>query len=180
MLRFILRLALAFLGFPGVILHEFGHQLFCWLTGTRVLEVRYLRVGVPAGYVLHERPASVWRHALIACGPFVVNSGAALGAGWALGRGWPSLDPPWLGTAVLIWLGLAAGMHAFPSLEDATGLLSAVWEWRSGILAKVLLTPLGALMVAGAFASWVFLDLAWAAALVFAAPSWLARGAWPG
>lgn len=29
----------AMLTFPGIIVHEFAHKLFCSLTGTRVLEV---------------------------------------------------------------------------------------------------------------------------------------------
>lgn len=170
MIRYLLRLVLALLGFPGIILHELGHQVGCWLTGTRVLQVRYLRLGVPAGYVVHERPASTWRHAVIATGPFLLNSLLAFGAGWVQLQGWWRTDPAWLAPWLLWWLGVAAGMHAFPSLQDATELLDAVWSRGAGFLAKLLITPVGAVMVLGAFASWVFLDLAWGLALTWFAP----------
>jgi hypothetical protein len=34
--------------FPGVIVHELGHKLFCLLTKTRVVETCYFRVGTPS------------------------------------------------------------------------------------------------------------------------------------
>ena len=174
MIQFFFRVAIAFLGFPGVIIHELGHQVGCWVTDTRVIEVRYLRLGVPAGYVIHEQPSSPWRHLVIAAGPFLVNSGLALGIGWAHLQGWWTSDPSWLSPVVLLWLGIAVGMHAFPSIQDATELLSAVWTRGAGFFAKLLITPIGAVMVMGAFASWIFLDLAWGLALVLFAPRWLA------
>ncbi len=174
MVRFLLRLGLDVLGFPGVIAHELGHQAGCWLTGTRVLQVRYLRFGVPAGYVIHEQPATPWRHAVIAGGPFLLNSLLAFAAGWVHLKGWWRSDPAWASPTVLLWLGTAVGMHAFPSLQDATGLLDAVWTRGAGFFAKLLITPVGAVMVAGAFASWVFLDLAWGLGLAWFAPRWVA------
>lgn len=174
MVRFLLRLGLDVLGFPGVIVHELGHQAGCWLTGTRVLQVRYLRFGVPAGYVIHEQPATPWRHAVIAGGPFLLNSLLAFAVGWVHFKGWWRSDPAWASPTVLLWLGTAVGMHAFPSLQDATGLLDAVWTRGAGFFAKLLITPVGAVMVAGAFASWVFLDLAWGLGLVWFVPRWVA------
>lgn len=174
MFLYLLRIALAFLGFPGVIAHELGHQVGCWVTGTRVLQVRYLRLGVPAGYVIHERPSSTWRHAVIAAGPFLLNSALSFAAGWIHLQGWWRSDPDWVAPAVLLWLGVAVGMHAFPSLQDATELLDAVWTRGAGFFAKLLITPVGAVMVLGAFAGWVFLDLAWGVALAWFAPRWAA------
>lgn len=173
MIQFFLRVALAFLGFPGIIIHELGHQIGCWLTGTRVLEVRYFRFGVPAGYVIHEKPTSPWRHLVIAAGPFAVNSGLAFAAGWIQLQGWWRSDPPWLSPLLLLWLGAGIGLHAFPSLQDATELLDAVWTRGAGFLAKLIITPFGVVMVLGAFAGWVFLDLAWGLALVWIVPRWI-------
>src|SRR5579862_7910264 len=65
---------IAILTFPGVIVHEFAHLLFCKLTGTPVLKVCYFRIGNPAGYVIHGQPPSVWKHILIGIGPFFVNT----------------------------------------------------------------------------------------------------------
>ncbi len=42
--------------FPGVIVHEFGHALFCFITRVRVLEICWFRLGDPLGYVIHEKP----------------------------------------------------------------------------------------------------------------------------
>src|ERR1039458_3184559 len=69
------------LTFPGVVVHEFAHALFCQMTGTRILKVCFFRFGNPAGYVLHERPASTWHHILIGIGPLFVNTLLGLGIG---------------------------------------------------------------------------------------------------
>ena len=45
--------------FPGVIVHELAHVVFCRLTKTPILSVCYFRLGNPAGYVIHERPSSI-------------------------------------------------------------------------------------------------------------------------
>ncbi len=57
--------------FPGVIVHEYAHQLFCKITKTVVLDVCYFRVGNPAGYVVHENPRKLSSHLLIDIGPFL-------------------------------------------------------------------------------------------------------------
>lgn len=45
------------LTFPGVILHEWAHKLFCKRLGVKVLEVKYFQIGKKvAGYVVHEPP----------------------------------------------------------------------------------------------------------------------------
>ena len=62
------------LTFPGVIMHELAHMLFCLWTGTRVTKVRLFRFGNPAGYVIHEHPSSAWKTILIGVGPFFVNT----------------------------------------------------------------------------------------------------------
>jgi len=43
---------IAALTFPGVIVHEMAHQLFCRLFRVAVLDVCYFRFGNPAGYVI--------------------------------------------------------------------------------------------------------------------------------
>jgi len=42
------------LTFPGVIVHELAHKIFCEMAGVQVYEVCYFRFGNPAGYVKHE------------------------------------------------------------------------------------------------------------------------------
>lgn len=47
---------ISILTFPGVIVHEIAHQLFCRICGVAVLDVCYFKAGNPAGYVVHEIP----------------------------------------------------------------------------------------------------------------------------
>jgi len=46
---------IAFLTFPGVIVHEAAHLFFCKLFKLQVYDVCFLRFGNPAGYVIHEK-----------------------------------------------------------------------------------------------------------------------------
>lgn len=175
MVRFLFRILLAYLAFPGVIVHESGHQLFCLLTGTRVREVCYLRLGFPAGFVVHDAPTSPWKHLLIASGPLVVNTAAGFLLGLAALRagGLPRLAGP--AEALLLWLGVSVALHAFPSLDDATSLLESVWTRPAGLLARLVISVLGGLMVVGAFGSFVLLDLAYGLAIAWGLPLWLGR-----
>ena len=40
--------------FPGVVVHEAAHMLFCRIRGVAVLDVCFFRFGNPAGYVVHD------------------------------------------------------------------------------------------------------------------------------
>lgn len=42
------------LPFPGVMVHELAHQLFCRLMGVPVYEVKYFQFADTCGYVAHE------------------------------------------------------------------------------------------------------------------------------
>lgn len=175
MLIFLVRLLLILASIPGVIVHELGHQIFCHLTGTRVLKVCYFRFGIPAGYVMHERPRSVWRHMLIALGPFFVNTAVSLGLGLAaLGGRIPGASP-WITKALPLWLAVAIAMHAFPSFGDAESFLDAVWRRGAGIFAKLLGTPVALLMFLGAFLGNHGLDLIFGLGIGLAAPWYLLR-----
>src|SRR6478752_1138976 len=95
------------LTFPGVIVHELAHQLFCRLYKVPVFEVVYIRMGNPAGYVLHEKPASKWHSIMISIGPFFVNT--ILGALIALPAALPvySFENANIFHYVLIYLGVS-------------------------------------------------------------------------
>jgi hypothetical protein len=71
---FIPGIAITMLTFPGVIVHELAHQLFCRLFKIPVFEVVYFQMKNPAGYVLHETPQSKWQTMMISVGPFVLNT----------------------------------------------------------------------------------------------------------
>jgi hypothetical protein len=108
--------------FPGVIVHEAAHMLFCKLRRVAVLEVCFFRLGNPAGYVIHEEITNFTSAFLVSVGPFLVNSLLCIFICF------PAFVPLRLfGFAhplsyVLLWLGVSIGMNAFPSTQDARAL----------------------------------------------------------
>ena len=128
--------AIAIATFPGVIVHEAAHLLFCRLQKLAVFEVVFFRFGNPAGYVVHEATQVFRSMFLVAMGPFFVNSvlcvvfcSAAFLPVHELGVA----DPlPYF----FYWLGLSIGMHAIPSNQDMVGL------WRLMPAAAKRLSPL--------------------------------------
>jgi hypothetical protein len=161
---------ITWLTFPGVIIHEFAHKFFCSLTGTKVLEVCYFRFGNPAGFVIHEQPATVWQHILIGIGPLFVNTGLGLLLG--------ALALPLKHSApavfyVLFWLAISVAMHSFPSSGDAKSIWNAVWNHSAPISAKLVGTPLVGVIFLGAIGSIFWLDLIYGVAVVVLIPEWL-------
>ena len=116
---FIPGIVIAILTFPGVIVHEAGHRLFCHLARVPVYETCYFRFGNPAGYVIHEQVHSYWAAFLISVAPFITNTTVALLI-FAVAVNVSSN----LVAYPLYWLGLSIGMHSFPSGEDANNLWS--------------------------------------------------------
>ena len=145
--------------FPGIIVHEFGHQLFCKIFGVQVHRVCYFRFGNPAGYVVHEIPDSVYHHIWIGIGPFIVNS--VIGALIALPATAPSLQLHYGKKLdyILIWLGVSIAMHSFPSIGDAKGIWNALWSRKAPILARLVGTPIVVIIYLGALGSVFWLDL---------------------
>jgi hypothetical protein len=145
--------------FPGVIVHELAHQLFCRLLKVPVFEVVYFQVKNPAGYVLHEAPRNKWHSLLISIGPFFVNT--ILGAVISLPAALPIKE---FGNAgpldyVLIYLGVSIAMHAFPSTGDAQAIWQSLKEEGTPLLAKIVAYPIVGLIYLGAIGSFFWLDL---------------------
>src|ERR1700681_3896241 len=65
---------IALVTFPGIIIHEVGHRLFCDLAGVPVYEVCYFRTGNPSGYVIHAPATSLRASFLITIGPLILNT----------------------------------------------------------------------------------------------------------
>lgn len=113
---------IAIITFPGVIVHEFAHMLFCKMRGVAVLDVCFFRIGNPCGYVLHEETNDFTTTFLIAVGPFIINSLLCMIICF------PAVFPLRIfgvedkTSYVLLWLGISIGMHAFPSTGDASSL----------------------------------------------------------
>ncbi len=125
--------------FPGVIVHEAAHMLFCKLRRVAVLDVCFFRFGNPAGYVLHEAIEDFNSAFLVCVGPFIINSLLCMAICF------PAVLPIQVFgvrqplSYVLLWFGLSIGMHAIPSTHDANAL------WAHAGKAATQLNPLALL-----------------------------------
>ncbi|MEM5878636.1 MAG: metalloprotease family protein [Candidatus Aenigmatarchaeota archaeon] len=108
-----LRKILSLLTIPGVIVHEFGHKLFCDLTNTRVRKVCYFRFGDPAGYVVHDIPNEFYKILLIVLGPMIFGTIFAL-----ICYVYSFFYQSTIYQYIFIWLGFSAAYNCFPSDKD--------------------------------------------------------------
>jgi hypothetical protein len=145
--------------FPGVVVHELAHQLFCRLYKVPVLKVVYFQFGNPAGYVLHEVPAKKWQSIMISIGPFFLNTivGALIALPAALST--YNFDNSGFLEYLLMYLGVSIAMHAFPSTGDANSIWQALKDKDTNLLVKVVGFPIVGLIYLGAIGSFFWLDL---------------------
>jgi hypothetical protein len=162
---------ISLLTFPGVIVHEAAHQLFCRVSKLAVFDVCYFRWGNPAGYVVHESTPDFHKNFMVSMGPFFVNSllcvvfcSAAFIPIWEL----DIFDPL---AYFFYWLGLSIGMHAFPSTHDLQGMWKVMpaAAKRLNLLAIVSYPIVGILYVLN-FARVIWADLAYGIAIGILAP----------
>lgn len=158
--------------FPGVIVHEIAHQIFCRILKVAVMDVCYFKMGNPAGYVIHETPQKLWHQLLIAIGPFIVNT--IIGAIVTF----PAVTNTYffaMGTldAVLMWLGISIAMHSFPSVGDAKNIWSATK--KASYFIRVLSFPVVGIIYVGAIGSVIWLDLIYGYAVINFIPNLLAK-----
>ena len=123
---FIPGIAITLLTFPGVIVHELAHQLFCRWYKVPVFKVVYFQAKNPAGYVLHEVPQRKWQTIMISIGPFFINTIVA--ALIAMPAALPvfRFNSGNIGDYLLIYLSISIGMHAFPSTGDAQSIINVM------------------------------------------------------
>ncbi len=150
------------LTFPGVIVHEFAHKIFCNLTNVKVKEVKYFRLGNPAGYVIHEAPSTFGQTFMITVGPLIVNTVFAL---IALFLSRMMIDMGFV-FAILLWLGVSIAMHAFPSTGDAKSLWSESKRHLKNNLLALIGFPIAAIIWVASILRIVWFDLIYASFLV--------------
>lgn len=111
---------------PGIALHEFAHWLACRLLGVVVLDVSFFRLTGRPGYVEHETPPTWGRTVVVALAPLFVNVlVAALSLQYAVSiHGGVGPGAVAVG-AGLLWVSLAALVHAIPSLQDVRQVWAA-------------------------------------------------------
>ncbi len=159
------------LTFPGVIVHEAAHFLFCRIFRLAVLDVKFFRFGNPAGYVIHERTPNFTAMFFVAMGPFFINTllcavfcSAAFAPVWEL----EIFDPL---AYFFYWLGLSIGMQAFPSTGDLKNLWqTAPAEARRGNVLAILSLPLIVILYPLNYLRMVWADLGYGIAVGVLAP----------
>jgi len=159
--------------FPGVIVHELAHQLFCRLYKIPVFKVVYFQVQTPAGYVLHETTQTKWQSIMISVGPFIVNT--IIGAIISLPAALPVFK---FHTAtpldyLLIYLGVSIAMHAFPSTGDANAIWETVKEKETSFWVKLVAYPIVGLIYLGSIGSFFWLDVLYGVGVALGLPNFL-------
>ena len=170
---FIPGIVITIITFPGVIVHELAHQLFCRLYKIPVFKVVYFQMENPAGYVLHEKTNNKWHSVMISIGPFFVNT--IVGALIALPAALPVFK---FNTAtpvdyLLIYLGVSVAMHAFPSTGDANAIWESIKEKGTPIWIKIIAYPVVGLIHIGSIGSFFWLDLIYGVAIAIGFPNLL-------
>lgn len=169
---FIPGILIAILTFPGIIVHELAHQLFCRWCRVAVFKVVYFQTETPAGYVLHEIPKYKYQSILISMGPFFINTILGFLIALPAAIQLHTFDDASIIDYLFIYLGVSIAMHAFPSTGDAEVMWSAVSDEDTNILLKIITAPLVGLIYLGAFGSMIWLDVIYGLAICI----WLPNG----
>lgn len=157
--------------FPGVIIHEFAHLLFCRWRHVAVFKVCYFRFGNPAGYVMHEPSENTLSQVLISVGPFFINSILGVIIATPGASAVMNFDSKNRFDQFLMWLGLSIAMHAFPSKGDAQSMWEHVKHQR--LFTRLLVMPIMGLIYIGSFGSIIWLDLFYGLAIGIFIPQFI-------
>ena len=110
--------------FPGVIVHETAHLLFCRMFKVPVYSVCFYQFDNPAGYVLHGQTNDFKTTFFVSMGPFFLNTLLCVVFCSAAFLPIQVLDVDDPLAYLFYWFGLSMGMQAFPSTTD----LAHIWE----------------------------------------------------
>ncbi|MBU5316854.1 DUF3267 domain-containing protein [Clostridium bornimense] len=169
---FIPGIVISILTFPGVIVHELAHQIFCYIMKIPVYEVKYFQFKNPSGYVIHERTDDPLKSFFISVGPFLINTilGIIIMAPVSIELiGFEDLNN--ILSLFLAWIGISILMHAFPSVVDGKGLVDSILKNKDvNIFVKIITAPVIGLIYLGAIGSAIWLDLIYAIWISLALP----------
>lgn len=161
--------------FPGVIIHELAHQIFCMLCGLQIFEVKYFQVKNPNGYVIHEASEEPFKIFLTSMGPFFINT--LLGILIILPASVELLifkEYNNILNLILGWLGISILMHAFPSTGDAKVMVRRILKNPDvSLIWKILAAPFIGLIYLCAAGSMFWLDLLYAVTVGMLVPNLL-------
>lgn len=131
--------------FPGILVRQVAHQIFCRFLRVAIFDVRYLE---PGG-VVHEKPLWASHQILLAIGPFLLCSllGALIAAPAAiplvrLGTGGPL-------EGALLWLGFSLAVQGFPLPEEAGTLRRHVRDPHVLPVFRFAVLPIAGLIALG-------------------------------
>ncbi|RAJ85341.1 putative zincin peptidase [Chitinophaga dinghuensis] len=173
---FIPSILITILTFPGVVVHELAHQLFCRLFGVAVFEVKYFQVGNPAGYVIHEQPKNPVHQLLISIGPFFLNTILGILIAFPAILPIAQFGEPNMLDYLMIYLGVSIAIHAFPSTGDANSIWQIVVHGENTPLwLKILCFPIVVIIYIGAIGSVIWLDFAYGVGVAVFLPLWIIK-----
>lgn len=159
--------------FPGVMVHEFAHQIFCRLFRVPVYDVVYFQFKNPCGYVAHEPTERPLASFMISVGPFLVNT--ILGMLIVLPAAIVFIHFGVHNNPLMLflgWLGISILMHAFPSTGDAKVMIHSILKNPNvNLSVKILVAPVIGLIYLGAVGSVVWLDLLYAVFMAMVLPN---------
>jgi hypothetical protein len=115
--------------FPGVIIHEFSHKLFCDFFKVRVIEVKYFQFRNPMGYVIHAPPNTYFKTFFICTAPLFIGTILSV-----LSFIFAQKAHSEYVNDLFLWLGISIAANAFPSRIDADILWRATLsEYKANI-----------------------------------------------
>lgn len=169
----------ALLTFPGVICHEIAHRFFCDLCGVPVYAVSYVRIGNPAGYVIHSPVKSLKSALLISIGPLIVNTVLCSLICFS------AVIPVFIlkdsetrfASGLLLWIGISIGMHSFPSNTDMDSFIKVLENAGSGGFLLGLGKLFGGLFRIANSLRFIWFDAIYSLIIAFLLP-WLVLGIW--
>lgn len=156
---------IAFISFPGVIVHEIAHRFFADLLHVPVYKIKYFQLGEKtAGYVEHGEIKTTWQAFWICVGPFVINSLLCMVLTLPLAYHFFLLDAKAPNPFVYFmgWLGLSIGAHAFPSNVDMKSFSYHAFKLNSNIVVKAFAVILQVLVFLSNLLRVVWFDLIYA------------------
>ncbi|WP_431212439.1 DUF3267 domain-containing protein [Puia sp. P3] len=170
---FIPGFVITLLTFPGVIVHEFAHQLFCRLYKVPVFEVVYFQLGNPAGYVMHEAVKNKAQgdhdqhrafHRKYSDRGIGLNAGCIADISFSYGH------------AARLCAYLSWGVYCdarFPEQGDANVIWNSVKDPGTSPLVKFIAYPIVGLIYLGSLGSFFWLDLMYGVGVAVGLPNLL-------
>lgn len=160
--------------FPGVVVHEFAHMIFCKIRKVAVIDVCYFRNGDPIGYVEHAGSENFLTTFLISMGPFFVNSILCLLICMPVYLPLQFFQVENLFSYFQLWLGVSIGMHAIPSNQDAKNVFEkAKIHVKRGNLLAIVSFPIIGLIYIFNILRVVWIDIFYAVAVGLGIPSFI-------